>query len=64
MALCKLDTEQKQLLSKKLEELNALHQEAIEKDVQAYEYDWCQLERDIMLAMLSYRHILSHNECL
>jgi hypothetical protein len=64
MALTKLNHEETLLLSKKLEELNKLHQEAIAKEATAYQYDWQNLDRAIWQAVLEYRHILNTDECV
>lgn len=63
MALTKLNHEEALLLSKKLEELNKLHQQAIAKEATAYQYDWQSLDRAIWKAVLEYRHILNTDEC-
>lgn len=64
MSLTKLDHEQTLLLSKKLEKINTLHQEAIAKEAVAYQYDWVSLDRSITQAILEYTHILNTTECV
>lgn len=64
MALVKLNHEETLLLSKKLEELTKLHQEAISRQAAAYQYDWQKLDQAIWQAVLEYRHILNTDECV
>jgi len=63
MALVKLSKEEKLLLSRKVDELNTLHRQAIIMDAKAYQYDWRTLDGEIWQAVLEYRHILNTNEC-
>ena len=64
MSLIKLNHEQTLLLSKKIDELNKLHQDAIAKEAKGYKYDWERLDRAVWQAVLEYRHILITDECV
>jgi hypothetical protein len=64
MALVKLSKEEKLLLSRKVDELNILHRQAIIMDATSYQYDWRSLDAAIWQAVLEYRHILNTNECI
>lgn len=64
MKLKKLNHEEILTLSKKLEELNKLHQEAIAKKATAFQNDWQTLDRAIWQAVLEYRHIINTDECV
>jgi len=57
MSLAKLNHEEILLLSKKLQELNELHQQVIAKETKASQDDWKNLDMAIRQAVLKYRFI-------
>ena len=52
MALVKLSKEEELLLSRKVDELNRLHRQAIIMGAKAYQYDWRSLDVAIWQAVL------------
>ncbi len=44
MGITKLNQEEQQELSRRVTELSELHQQAIAKEAEAFQYDWQQLD--------------------
>ena len=58
----KLTKEDYELFSKKVAELNKLHNIVTEEKLIAYQYEWVQLNRAITTAILEYKHIIHQKE--
>lgn len=62
MAKRKLDNEERRELSSKVNEIKSLHKKALEKNIEAYNYDWQELNRSINEVLGKYKVIIFKDE--